>query len=398
MNVKYYRNNPEYGIKYDWNHIRKKMKALGIPADVYNPIKAPLEYCKYFIGNSERNIGKTTNWLLLGMVMNQDYGTIIQYVRQKEDNIAPKSTKDLFRTILQYHYIEKVTDGKYSGIFYKSRRYYFCNYDSSGKPVDIAPEHFMFMCCVEKGEDLKSSYNCPTGDLIIFDEFINRFYYPNEFVRFEDLTKTIIRGRWSPIIVMLANTINPHSPYYNELMIYDDIQLMHIGESKIITTPKGTKIHVELIGAAAEKKKKNDIINRLFYGFSNPLLGSITGDNWAISSYQHIPELEENESIETISRQLYVFYNNKYVRMDIVLHSTLGQCLYCHWASETHKDSIILTAEYRTDARYMYRYGTGLVEKYLKKMLAENRVYYSSNDVGCFLDAYFNYIKMLKVY
>lgn len=401
MKVSYIKGNKEYGIKYDWNHIKKRMKKLGIPDDVFNPASCPLEYCKYFVDVSERNIGKTTNWLLLGMIMNDDYGTVIQYVRQRDENITPKYTKDLFNTILEFDYVSKVTNGKYSSVFYKSRRWYYCNTDENGKPIDIAPEHFMFMCSVEKREDLKSGYNAPTGDLIIFDEFINKYYYPNEFCEFADLTKTIIRGRRSPIIAMLANTINPHSPYYNELMIYDEIQSVRTGESKLITTPKGTKIHYCKIGATIEKRKKNNIINQLFYGFSNPLLASITGDDeYAIKSYQHIPELDEEkkETVETISRLIYIYYNNKYVRLDVVSHSTLGICIYIHWATRTYDDSVILTAEYRYDNRYLYRYGTGNLERFLKRMIAENRIYYATNDVGCFVENYFNYVKMLKTY
>ena len=98
--MKYISDNPEYGIQYDWKKIRKEFAKLEIPQDVYDPTTAPLERAKYFVETSERNIGKTTNWLLLGMIMNDIYGTIIQYVRQTEAMIMPKALKDLFATIL----------------------------------------------------------------------------------------------------------------------------------------------------------------------------------------------------------------------------------------------------------------------------------------------------------
>lgn len=399
--MKYIKNTIEYGVKFDWKKIRAAMHVLGIPADVHNPEFLPLEAAKLFVCCSERNIGKTTNWLLLGMCMNDLYGTVIQYVRQREDMIAPKALKNLFDTILLYDYVSKVTHGRWNSVVYNSRRYYYCNVDETGQIIEKAEQHFMFVCSVEAGEMLKSSYNAPLGDLIIFDEFIGRMYYPNEFVQFMDLCKTIIRGRRSPIIAMLANTINPHSPYYNELCIKDEIEKMNQGDSKIITTQAGTRVYVEIVGATAEKKEKNSVINRLFFGFKNPLLGAITGEStWSMKQYQHIPELDEGaeETVQVISRQLYVYYSGKYVRLDIVLHSTLGQCIYCHWSGVPKKsDAIILTAEYRTDARYMYRYGSGLIEKYFKKMLAENRIYYATNDVGCFLESYLDYIKMLKI-
>lgn len=399
--IKYILDNPEYGIQYDFKKIRKEFNKLGIPPDVYDPTTAPLERAKYFVETSERNIGKTTNWLLLGMVMNAMYGTIIQYIRQTENMIMPKSLKNLFAVILEYGYIEKITDGKYNSVVYKSRRYYYALVDDSGKVIEQAPEHFMFCACIEKAEDLKSSYNAPLGDLIILDEFIGKYYYPNEFVRFCDLVKTIIRGRRSPLIVMLANTINPHSMYYNELEIYDDIQSMQIGENKLIETTRGTKIYIEIIGTTVEKKRKNNIINQLFFGFKNPMLGSITGDNWAVRCYPHIPELPDKTDdgetyIETISRQLYIYYNNKYVRLDIVWHYQLGVCAYLHWATRTYSDSIILTAAERQDPRYRYKLGGGKLEKYVKSLFAQNRVYYASNDVGSFVESYLGYIAKIS--
>lgn len=396
--MKYIKNNKDFGLQYDWKKIKHEMHQLSIPADVHNPEFLPLDAAKFFVCCSERNIGKTTNWLLLGMVMNEMYGTIPQYIRQREDMIAPKALKNLFDTILLYDYVEKVTHGRWNSVYYNSRRYYYCNVDETGQMIEKAEQHFMFVCSIEGAEMLKSSYNAPLGDLIIFDEFIGRMYYPNEFVLFADLCKTIIRGRRSPIIAMLANTINPHSPYYNEMSIKDDFEKLNQGDSKIVTTQAGTRIYIEIVGATAEKKEKNSVINRLFFGFKNPLLGAITGEStWSIKEYQHIPELKEDENVHVLSRQLYVLYSGKLVRLDIVLHSTLGKCIYAHWANKTYKDSIILTNEYRTDSRYMYRYGSGLVEKFLKNMLAENRVYYATNDVGCLLDAYFAYIKQLHI-
>lgn len=390
--VQYINNNPEYGIKYDWNKIRKEYKKLNCPADVYNPFSAPITQAKLFVLMSERNVGKTTNWLLVGMIMAWHYGTVIQYVRQTETMIMPKSTQDLFSTILRYEYVSAITEGEYDTIFYKSRRYYFAKSDDAGRIVDVAPDPFMFCCCVEKAMDLKSSHNAPTGDLILFDEFIGKYYYQNEFVRFCDLAKTIIRGRHSPIFVFAANTINPHSTYYNELEIYDVVQRLHTGEHDIVTTSKGTKIYVEIIGTTVEKKRKTSIVNQLFFGFKNPLLASITGeDSWAINNYQHIPEIQEDEEQpEIVSRSLYIYHSNKYVRLDIVQHQTLGICIYAHWATKTHNDSIILTDEMRFDRRYQYLLGRGKVENFVKKCLYENRIYYATNDIGAFVE---NYVK-----
>lgn len=390
--VKYINNDPQYGVRYDFRKLRKAYKKLGCPPDVYDPCTAPLEEAKYFVLLSERNIGKTTNWLLFGMLMNKFYSSTIQYVRQTDDEIMPKALRDLFKTILEHDYIEKITEGQYNSVVYKSRRYYYSLVDDSGQVVDVAPEHFMFCCSVEKAQDLKSSYNAPRGDIIIFDEFVRKFFYKNEFISFCDLTKTIIRGRRSPFIIMAANNIDPYSPYYNELEIFDDVQALKIGDNKLIQTSMGTKIYLEKIGAALEKKRKNTIINQLFYGFRNPQLSAITGEgDWSIKNYQHIPEPEEGEEEPyVITRRLYILYSTKLVRFDVVQHQRLGLCLYAHWATKTYKDSIIMTVEPRYDSRYVKGLGSGKLLKLMKKATEQNRIYYATNDIGAFVE---NYVK-----
>lgn len=389
MEIKYINNDPQLGINYNWKAIRKEFKKLKIPDDVYNPSYCPFESAKYIVVNSERDVGKTTNFLLLGLVMNKMYGTQIQYIRQIEAMIMPKSLRNLFSTIINYGYVEKITNGVYNTVYYHGRRYYYALADDSGKITEIAPEHFMFCTSIDKAIDLKSGYNAPVGDLLIFDEFIGKYYYANEFVNFEDLAKTIIRGRRSPVIVMLANTINVNSQYYNELEIYDKIITMHPGDKDIIRTDLGTNIYIELIGVGEHKKQKRNIINELFFGFKNPLLGSITGNSeWAFKSFQHIPEYEKGKEPETLSRKLYIYHNNKYVRLDMMLHSELGLCCYLHWATRTYSDSIILTTDNRYDNRFKYRLGNKKTETLIKKLYSENRMYYQTNDIGSFVENY----------
>ena len=385
---KYIGGDPRYGLVYDYDKINKIYNSLGCPADVYNPTTAPIDEVQYLVFLSERESGKTTNWLLYGMIMNWEYGTIIQYVRQGEDDIAPKNTSDLFSVILDYDYIEKITGGQYNSVYYHSRRWYFAKVDEDGKTVEVAPEHFMFMCCVLKQEKLKSS----TGDLVIFDEFISKYYFPDEFIDLCNLTKTIFRGRRSPKIVMLANTIDRHSPYYNELEIYDEVQTIKIGEHQTITTPLGTKIYLELLGATVQRQQKRSIINRLFYGFRNPKLAAITGADWSMRNYQHIPKLdpESDDTITSICNSVYIYYNRKYVRLELVIHSSLGLCCFVHWATKTYPDSIIFTIEEMYDPRYYHKFGKNSLTKLIKQLMDSKHVYYATNDVGSFFESYYN--------
>lgn len=382
------RNN---GIIYDYPTIRKEFRKLKIPTEYYNPSKCPFDKCKWFINLSDRSTGKTTNWLLFGMMMNKLYGTVIQYVRQTNDMITPRNSKNLFDTILDNNYVSKLTDGKYNTIVYKAKRWYYAIADDNGDIIEQKNNHFMFMLSIDNAENYKSSYNAPYGDIIIFDEFIGKYYYRNEFVRFNDLLKTIIRDRQAPIIVLLANTIDKNSQYFNELEIYNTVQQMKQGDSEIITSERGTNIYVEILESGVNKQKTRSIVNTLFFGWKNPLISSITGDDWAINNYQHIPQYNS----KNILKRYYLEFNNTLLALDVRSCKELGIYVAVHRATRSYEDSIIFTIGEIDKSNKRFRFGFSNTDKRLWEMYKRNKFYYASNDLGSLLD---NYVKQaLKV-
>lgn len=395
----YIDNNIQLGIKYDWNLIIKAYKALKCPKDVYDPTPAIKtmtieDKVKWYIGMSKRRVGKTTNFLLYGLIMFWEYGTHTYYIRQRDDMIAPRNSRKLFDTIVANDYISKITEGKYNSVKYAAKCWFLVRRDENGDIVDECLNPFCYMQSIQSAEDVKSVLNDPYGDFIIYDEFIGSMVYQNEFVDFFNLISTIKRLRQSALIFLLANTIDMYHVYFKELCIADHVQKMRAGDKAVIITELGTKVYVERIEQPAAAKRQDEIDKVLYYGFPNPKLSAITGDDWAIANYPHIPEGD----FEYCYQKIYIKYSTKYVRLDIVEHETLGICLYCHWATYTYDDSIILTSEERTDPRYIYKTGHGRLEQVLRRCFMQNRVYYATNDVGAFVESYLNSIKRLGIY
>ncbi len=386
----------QLGILIDWDLIIKAYNNLHCPDDVYNPVKVIKELdennCKWYVGMSKRKTGKTTNFLLIGMLLWWNYGIHTVYIRQRDDMIAPKNSIKIFDTILQFDYIELITGGLYNSVKYYSKNWYFCKRNETGDIIDESLNPFCTMVSIQSSEDLKSTYNDPFADWIIYDEFIGSMYYPNEFVDFFNFISTVKRLRRSTIINLLANTIDMYHEYFNELCIADQVQKMRKGERALITTELGTKVLVERIEQPEKAKAQNEIDKLLYYGFPNPKLSAITGDDWAAAQFQHIP----NGNYETVSNRLYIKYSNKYARLEIVSHETLGLCIYAHWATRVYDDSVILTAYDRTEPNYIFRLGNGKLEMFIRKMFNVNRVYYCTNDVGMFITSYIKYIKKLN--
>ena len=123
MKIKYIDNDINKGIKYDYKFLLKEYNKLGIPKEYHTPARYNFNNSNYFVELSERSVGKTTNWLLFGMVMNKYYGTVIQYIRQTSDMITPKYLKQLFETIILNGYIEKITDGEFNNVQLKANKW-----------------------------------------------------------------------------------------------------------------------------------------------------------------------------------------------------------------------------------------------------------------------------------
>lgn len=384
-NVKYINGDKNAGIVYDWDLLRADYKALNCPDVYYSPVHCPFETCNYFMGFSARSIGKSTGWLLFGMLMHERYGTRIMYLRQREEDVAPKISGEMFNAIRYNGYIPKITKNRWNWCEYKSRKWYYANIDDEGNVIEQDAEPFCHICVVTKHERYKSSMNVPTGDLIIFDEFINRYYFPDEFVMFCDLIKSIARDRQSPKIAMLANNTDKTSEYFFETETYDTVAQMNPGDEKRIITSGGTAIHVEYITGDQKKMTLMQQLSKLYFGFKNKRLSSITGAGWALKPRQRIPKGD----YEYIVNNVYISHNERLLALDIINHEKLGICVYMHWATRTHTDSVILTQGDRVDERYMYGMGEGRIKTIYERLIAENRVYYSSNDVANFFDNYY---------
>lgn len=392
MEIKYYENNPRYGIMYDWKLIKKEFRKLECPKDVYNPYKFhDVVSGKYIIDISERDTGKTTNWMLLAMTIHKLYGSEIVYIRERTDMITPKNSKELFKTILQFHYVEKLTDGQYNNIRYNSRRWYYWN-DETGEE---ALEPFMMGWGLDENYDKKSSVQLPDSDIIIFDEFISPHNYMDEFVTYEDSIKSIIRERDSPLMVLLANTTDLHSHWFKEFEIYDEIQKLQPGEHMEITTVQGTTVDIGFVGytekTMSEHRKRH---NAKFFGFNNPKLNAIRGGGWAMKVYQHPYKEKDTESI---IQNRYIRHNGVLMRLELMFNEKHGYYVVVHKAYEVQSDSIIYCLDTQLESdQYKYKWGIRKLDKKLWDLYQRNKWTYVSNTEGSLVDDYIKSIKMIS--
>lgn len=395
--IKYIEGKEENGVEIDWKFIKKEYEKLRVPDDVYLiPWDAIFNGNKYIIALSERSTGKTTCYLLIGLLLFKHYGIVTQYIRQENDQLSPSHAIKLVKVIKEFdngRYIEQLTDGKYNDIKYHWKAFYYCKRDEKGDIVETCENEIIHCLSIDKNFDYKSTYNAPFGDWIIFDEFIGKTQKANECVDFLDLLSTIIRLRLSPTVIMIANNINRNSQYFEDLEISKEIQNLKIDESKEITTPKGTKMYIEIVNTRKDRAKKSKH-NALFFGFNNPKLVSITGGGtWSFESVPHIPT--RDSTWRCIENRVYLELNMELLQLEFVEDENRGQCLEIHRATKTYTDSIILTLKTPLKSKnHVFGLGYGKLNKYITKMILHKKLYFSSNEVGSIFK---EYIKRFQV-
>lgn len=297
-----------------WRKIEKEVVKAGvIPAEINTPLGLNATWNCYV---SDRSNGKTTSWLIYAIKAYLTYGIVTHYIRSHRSMITQSAIMTIFNVIISNNYVSILTDNKWNSIVYmrNEHKFYLCN-RNDGQVNDIDATGFLMCMSIDKADEYKSGYQCDTGDLIIFDEFINTYYKRGEFVKFCDLISTIIRKRPDCKIVMLANTILRTSEYFDELECREFIDHAEGGDKIDYEIPcisgGSTSVHVEILAIKLDNNRK--IFNAKYFSFHNPLLNSITGAGWAIHNYTH-----PSERFKTLYRNIFLEYKNKWYSLNVI--------------------------------------------------------------------------------
>ena len=387
--IKYIDNDPTLGIDYDWNLIAKEYKKLGVPKeyDITELIPLGNAALKWYILTSERSVGKTTNILLIGMVMHRLYGTVTQLIRH---SIAKASYYDnLFNTIVAYkkgQYIKKLTDGKYNSIKYFWKGFYYAFTDEKGKTIkDEAP----FCVSLESCEcyNLCSCYEAPLGDWIVLDECFNESNRPEEFVHFIHLHKTIVRDRMSDKIIVLGNNLDVNNIWYRQLTIHNEMRKMRKGMSRIVHTSEGMPIFVQFMENRLPEKRR--LFNNTHYGFNNPEINAITGyGNWNMKQY---PQTWMLKNREMLVRGTFFSYHDDLYLEGSWMSSDNGIFFEVHPTNiSTARDGeIVYTLTFPMRENEVY-FGQDKLSKKILQAIASKRIVFADNETGDLFQKFIN--------
>ena len=141
--------------------IAKKLKLF--PDGVYTPESIEAVWNAFI---SDRSSGKTTAWLIVGLIAYEQDGTITHYVRSKEQMIRESNINKIYSVIESCDYISKITNNKYNSIEYRRnvRGFYLTYKDNDGNIVASDTECCCKVLSIDNNDNYKSSYQCDKAD------------------------------------------------------------------------------------------------------------------------------------------------------------------------------------------------------------------------------------------
>lgn len=337
----------------------------------------------------ERSNGKT--YATLKQVLENYFndGSQFAYIRRWSVDVQPKRMNNLFNAIIEDGYLEKLSGGKFTAIFYRTGRFYLCTYNDKGKPIYNEEDIIGYAFSLSENEHNKAN-SYPRVTTIIFDEFLtNKIYLPDEFILFMNTVSTIVRQRTNVKIYMLGNTVNKFCPYFKEMGL-TNILYMKQGTIDLYTYGE-TKLKVAVEYADSKKKFKK---NNFYFAFNNPKLKMITGGAWELNIYPHAPVkwLPKN-----IIFTYFIDFNDSIYQCEVI-NKDANIFTYIHEKTTPIKNpdkDIIYTLDYNPKINYNVNILKPLTD-YQNKItwfFTHDRVYYQNNEVG---DAINNYLKICK--
>lgn len=395
----------------DLKLIKKKIKSLNIPREYWGIDLDSFFAHQYNIYISIRETaGKTTQSLILGMVLNKLYPDKyqIEYLRNDNSQVVRANVENLFNTVSALGYISKIYEGKYDSVTYKtqSRKFFLVKKDEDGSIIDESPDPICVVHSLETALDAKSGYTAGgKGNFIVLDEFqdTKRATF-NIFPQFLNYISTIGRplsegARDWLHVLLIGNNTDTYNFYFDEFMINEEIPYLKFGGSIEFKTEYGVTgvcRYLELSETQKERIRRKDIP---FLGFPSKKAAAFTGlEEWAGETYKHI-NFDLNYD-ECRFRRAYIKHRGRFIQIDIFKNEEVGQFAFLHFANEPkYEDNLIFTIdpERATDI-----YGFGKYEKREKilklcklfvNLLNENRVYYASNKVGSLTSDFIKNIK-----
>lgn len=384
--VKYWGNAPRNGIKVDWAAVRTAFKKI-VPKKYHSLIDYPFEQYAYNMWVSERTGNKTTQVLLLGLIVYQMYGVQLEYIREAEEYVTPAKLSTLYNPIVENGYLAKIFgEGGWNDIQYRGGYFRLVHRDEDGKPADVCSDYITHVLANDKPDNYKSSYSTIRGDLIFFDEFIGIRPRPRTHYYFKQNLTTVLRKRKHGVIFMAANNINFNNDTYADFRIRRDIRALDPTGDIAEIDKNGTRFYFRILPPDQSADKMQ--FNKKYFGYAEGSgTAAIVGGNWETEDYPHIDPAWAR--CRPLVRNFYITHLGDLLRLTICKPEDMGTIVLVTPATRIYDDSRVFTVGDIRDKRYIYKCGSSAAGYAIFWTLYKrNRWYYATNEAGDLVKAF----------
>lgn len=350
--------------------------------------------CQYNVIFGQRSNGKTFSVLEYAIKNYWAGGGCLAYMRRFKEDITGARAEQVFDNVVAENRVSQITDGAWTGVYYRARKWYLSKYDEELDKEIHAEKPFAYGFALNSMESDKG-LAFPDITTVLFDEFMTRsFYLIEEFVLFSNALSTIIRHRNNVTIFMCANTVNRECPYFREMGLSNvskmkpgDLDVYEYGDS-------GLRVAVQY------SDELPDLPSNVYFAFNNPKLKMITNGAWELPMYPHLPMPYKPK--EVVFEYFIKFYETT-LHCEIICADG-AMFTYIHAKTTPIKDEcndLVYSIEY--SPRPNYRRNITKPQDRLGQRIFEffktDRVFYQTNEIG---DTVRNYLvwcateKMIK--
>lgn len=332
---------------------------------------------QYNIIFGERSSGKTFAVLEHGLRNYIENGKQLAIVRRWGEDFTGKRGQQMFDALVAADLVSDLTDGKWTGIYYWSSRWYLCRYEENGDRINDSKPFAYGFAITGMEHDKSTSY--PDITTICFDEFLTRtVYVPDEFVLFCNVISTIVRHRTDVKIFMLGNTVNKYCPYFKEMglkhikeMKPGDIDIYRYGENALTVAVEYTEPN--------KKGKQSDI----YFAFDNPKLQMITSGAWEIDIYPHCPHKYKPKNVLFT---FFIQFDDQLLQAEIVLLKR-DMFMFIHPKTTELKDpdrDFIYSTHYDSRPNWKRNILKPIsdIERKIYNLFKADKVFYADNETG----------------
>lgn len=343
--------------------------------------------CTYSMAFGQKSNGKTYQGLKKALELYTDTWETGKrsgvYMRRNNVDFVQGRAERIVSGLVRDNLPAKMTDGYYTDIYYKARRYYLCRYeeDNKGEQTRILDEK-PFLQCISLNDSIHdSSGDFPDVGMIHFDEFMSRTgYLTGEWETFRIALSTIIRDKTDVRILMTGNTMNLYNcPYFDEMGL-NRIADQKQGTIDIYTYgDTDTTVAVEYTG-----HRKTKTANK-YFAFGRSDIDMVTKGSWDIRMYPHLPQDMRIRPMDIVM-SFYIEYKTYTLQGDIITKDGDG-FIYIHPKTtplqRKPEDVVYSTSGIIVgNIAPSWVYGLRPIDRLISKFFSDGKVCYSSNNIG----------------